>query len=84
MNTHIHPVTLTSLDRALKLKPVCFWKMGEATFPNQKEMKAEGVQMNVGIRKRKYCTHYSHQSCAGNMNSSNYMNISHLFQQIPP
>lgn len=57
---------------------------GRNHLSKPKEMKAEEVQMNVGIWKRKYCTHYSHQSCTGNMNSSNCMNISHLYQQIPP
>lgn len=37
MNIHRH--VLTRLDRTLKLKQACFWKIVETTFPNQKEVK---------------------------------------------
>lgn len=61
-----------------------FGKWEKPHFQTKRKCKAEKIQTNVGIWKRKDCIHYSHQGCTGNMNSSNYINNNHLFQQIPP
>lgn len=82
--TDMHPVLRLVWTRPRNWSKHAFGKWEKPPFQTKRKCEAENIQKNVGIWKRKDCIHYHHQGCTGNMNSSNSIDNSHLFKQIPP